>query len=570
MSRTIPVPTRQLPANFGPLKDADATAHILGPCGDTMQFWLRIEEGRILQANFTTDGCSASILSGAMAASLASGRTLREACAVTAPEVEAAVGGLPEDHKHCPVLAVNTLQAAISQYRRPGGQQEQTCPSASQGAGGKSQAASASGATDREPGNDEALNSAIHRIRYKILVLSGKGGVGKSTVAANLAMALASAGCKVGLLDIDIHGPSIPKLMGLEGSQLRAGIRSLHPVEATPNLAVMSMGFLLQSPRDAVVWRGPLKAGLIRQFLAEVAWGDLDVLVVDSPPGTGDEPLSIAQMLGPGTAAIVVTTPQAVAVADVRRSVTFCQKLNLSILGIIENMSGFSCPHCGKASDLFGTGGGEDLAREMDVPFLGRIPLDPQVVLSGDAGTPFVQRFAQSASAKALNLIIQPILTRISTDGPSSSSPLTNPTEQIDHESQIMKIAIPVENDRLNSHFGGSRQFAIVEVDPKAKTILRSETLPAPKHEPGAYPRWLHSLGVQVIIAGGIGQRALTLFAEQGINVVAGQANELSGKLVEAYLSGGVTAKPEGCAHHGEHHDHGHEHGHQCQDGAAQ
>jgi Mrp family chromosome partitioning ATPase len=404
MSNSFPVQFRQLPVNFGPLKEASVTARILGPCGDTMQFWLRIEEERILQASFTTDGCGASILSGSMAASLASGKTLSDACELTPPQIEEAVGGLPEDHKHCPVLALKTLHAAVEQYRQQAASQsdvsESECPSAPASAA-------------RETAEDDSLKRAISRIGYKVLVLSGKGGVGKSTVAANLAVALSSAGCRVGLLDIDLHGPSIPKLMGLEGARPADGAGGILPVKVAPNLAVMSMGFLLESPRDAVVWRGPLKAGLIRQFLSEVAWGDLDVLVVDSPPGTGDEPLSIAQMLGPGTAAIVVTTPQAVAVADVRRSVTFCQQLKLHLLGIVENMSGFSCPHCRTTTNLFGGGGGEALAREMGVPFLGCIPLDPQVVLSGDAGTPFVQRFSESASAQAMNRIIQPILGSI-------------------------------------------------------------------------------------------------------------------------------------------------------------
>jgi Mrp family chromosome partitioning ATPase/predicted Fe-Mo cluster-binding NifX family protein len=409
--------------------------------------------------------------------------------------------------------------------------------------------------------DDDAVKRPMSRIRCKLLVLSGKGGVGKSTVAANLAMSLASSGKKVGLLDVDIHGPSIPKMMGLESAQPAAGGGAILPVQAGPNLSVMSMGFLLQNATDAVVWRGPMKAGLIRQFLSEVAWGDLDVLVVDCPPGTGDEPLSVAQMLGAGTAAVVVTTPQAMAIADVRRSVTFCQKLQLQVLGIVENMSGFVCPHCSKSTDLFGAGGGEALAREMKVSFLGSIPLDPQIVESGDTGKPFASRLTESSSARAFDHVVRGILSGLEASRGLPKKPKFQPPflmKDNETNNRTMKIAIPVENGRLNAHFGGSREFAIVEVDTNAKTILHSETLPAPKHEPGAFPRWLHSLGVQVIIAGGIGQRALTLFDQQGINVVAGQPNELSGKLVEAYLSGGVTAKPEGCAHDHEHGGQGH------------
>jgi Mrp family chromosome partitioning ATPase len=259
------------------------------------------------------------------------------------------------------------------------------------------------------------LNQRLGQIRQKVLVLSGKGGVGKSTVAANLAMSLALAGYKVGLLDIDIHGPSIPKLLGLEGESCPPAAESgaIQPVPVGENLAVMSIGFLLRSPSDAVIWRGPLKYKMIQQFLGDVAWGALDALVIDSPPGTGDEPLSVAQLVGHPASAIVVTTPQDVAVADVRRSITFCQQLHLQVLGVVENMSGFVCPHCGKTTDLFKAGGGEALAREMTVPFLGRVPLDPQVVISGDAGTPLVRQFAESPTALAFANIARPILSNL-------------------------------------------------------------------------------------------------------------------------------------------------------------
>jgi Mrp family chromosome partitioning ATPase len=372
-----------------------------------MEFWLTIRDGRILRATFTTDGCGASIASGAAAARLAENKTVEAAVNLTPQQVESAVGKLPADHKHCPVLAVDTLQAALKQYRG------NVAPAAEPQAPSSAQ-------TDRSkpqppPTVDPVLRDRLQAIRQKILVLSGKGGVGKSTVAANLAMSLALAGCEVGLLDVDIHGPSIPKLMGLEGEDCRptAEPGGLQPVVTIPHLKVMSIGFLLQSSRDAVVWRGPLKYKVIEQFLRDVAWGNLDVLVIDSPPGTGDEPLSVAQLVGQPAGAIVVTTPQDVAVADVRRSITFCQQVHLQVLGVVENMSGFVCPHCGKTTDLFKSGGGEALAREMGVPFLGKVPLDPQVVDSGDAGTPFVQRFADSPTAQAFADIVRPILANL-------------------------------------------------------------------------------------------------------------------------------------------------------------
>jgi Mrp family chromosome partitioning ATPase len=233
---------------------------------------------------------------------------------------------------------------------------------------------------------DSLLHGRMAMVGRKVLVLSGKGGVGKSTVAANLAIGLAAAGRKVGLLDVDVHGPSIPQLMGLRGRSADIARGAILPIQLTENLSVMSIAFLMQNLGDAVIWRGPMKAGVIRQFLQDVEWGPLDFLVVDSPPGTGDEPLSVAQNIGAHAAALIVTTPQDLAVSDVRRCVTFCRAISLPILGIVENMSGLTCPHCGERIDLFKTGGGEALAAEAAVPFLGRIPIDPQVVASGDAG----------------------------------------------------------------------------------------------------------------------------------------------------------------------------------------
>ena len=247
----------------------------------------------------------------------------------------------------------------------------------------------------------QALAQKMCQIGYKLLVMSGKGGVGKSTVAANLAASLALSGKSVGLLDVDIHGPSIPKLMGLENERIVTHGQEIVPIEIGANLKVMSIGFLLANAADAVIWRGPMKYGVIRQFLKDVDWGPLDYLVIDAPPGTGDEPLSVAQLVGQPAGAVLVTTPQELSIADVRRSVSFCQKVSLPVVGIIENMSGLLCPHCGGQIDLFKTGGGEKLAHEMNVPFLGRIPIDPQIVECGDAGSPFVHRFGESAAAKA-------------------------------------------------------------------------------------------------------------------------------------------------------------------------
>jgi len=250
-------------------------------------------------------------------------------------------------------------------------------------------------ASERDPGESldafmekQALAGRMRRIRHKILVLSGKGGVGKSTVAANLAVSLSLAGRRVGLLDIDIHGPSIPRMLQLDGARPQIRDRAIEPVEKG-GMKIMSIGFMLRGRDDAVIWRGPMKMGVIKQFLTDVNWGELDYLVIDSPPGTGDEPLSVCQLVPEADGAIVVTTPQDVATADVRKSITFCKKLNMPVIGVVENMSGMVCPHCGQTIEEFKSGGGRQMAGEMGVPFLGSIPLHPGVARLGDEGRPF-------------------------------------------------------------------------------------------------------------------------------------------------------------------------------------
>lgn len=266
------------------------------------------------------------------------------------------------------------------------------------------------------------LAKRMAQVGYKILVLSGKGGVGKSTVAANLAVALAAEGWKVGLLDVDFHGPSIPKLMGIQGRAVAVHEGLLLPVDGGAGVKVMSLGLLLHSEDDAVIWRGPLKMGVIRQLLKDVEWGKLDYLIVDSPPGTGDEPLSVAQLLTPPAGALVVTQPQQLSTADVRRSIRFCERVGLPVLGLVENMSGFVCPHCGNRVDVFSAGGGERLANELGVPFLGRIPLDPKVVQSGDEGKPFAAYLAETAVAQEFAAIVEKIIAATGRPSPQEES----------------------------------------------------------------------------------------------------------------------------------------------------
>ena len=244
-------------------------------------------------------------------------------------------------------------------------------------------------------------------VKHVILVLSGKGGVGKSTVSVNLASALSAHGRNVGLLDLDFHGPNIPKMLGIEGQKPAVLEKHIEPVHVTGTLSVMSMAFLLPDTITPVVWRGPMKMAAIQQFLDEVNWGSLDYLVVDLPPGTGDEALSIAQLAPNVKGAVIVTTPQDVAVLDAVKSVKFIEKLEVPVIGIIENMSGMICPHCGETVDLFGRGGGKKAAEDLGVPYLGAIPLDPAMVKAGDEGRPYVLRHADTPTWKAVDAVME-------------------------------------------------------------------------------------------------------------------------------------------------------------------
>jgi len=265
---------------------------------------------------------------------------------------------------------------------------------------------SASCGQQSEDAERKALLENISRIKHKIIVLSGKGGVGKSTVAANIAIELALRGKKTGLMDIDIHGPSIPKMLGIENVPPRNTFEGLYPSEANENLKAISIGFFLKDQKDAVIWRAPLKHSLIRQFLTDIKWGDLDYLIIDCPPGTGDEPLSVIQLLENPDGAVVVTTPQDVSLNDVKKSVTFCGQMNLPVIGVVENMSGFRCPKCGETVNIFKKGGGEKMAEEMGVPFLGAIPIDPNMVECGDSGKHFAEAYKESEAAKSFEQIV--------------------------------------------------------------------------------------------------------------------------------------------------------------------
>jgi Mrp family chromosome partitioning ATPase len=247
---------------------------------------------------------------------------------------------------------------------------------------------------------DAAIQGSLSKIKNKVMVMSGKGGVGKTSTSVNLAIALAKKGLQVGLMDVDLHGPDVPRMLGIEGMPHVNANKKLDPMNYSENLKAISIESFTPGKDDAIIWRGPLKFSAIRQFIADVDWGALDFLIIDSPPGTGDEPLTIAQVISDAQA-LIVTTPQEVALADVRKSINFCKTVNMKIFGLIENMSGFQCPHCGKMVDLFGSGGGENTARQIGLPFLGRIPFDPNVVACGDSGACFQDKHTDSAVTKA-------------------------------------------------------------------------------------------------------------------------------------------------------------------------
>ncbi len=257
------------------------------------------------------------------------------------------------------------------------------------------------------------LEERVSQIGHQVLVLSGKGGVGKSTCAANLAFGLAGRGLTVGLLDADLHGPTIPLMMGVAGERVVGGATGLLPVPARKNLFVMSIAFLLDDDRSPTIWRGPIRANVLRQFVAEVEWGPLDCLIVDLPPGTGDEPLTIAQAFPQADGAIIVTTPQEASLAACRKAVNFVRAVDLPVLGVIENMSGFVCPHCGQVTDVFACGGGETMATEMGVPFLGRVPLSPEVVALSDQGRPILGSARAPAAAEPFAAIVDQLAARL-------------------------------------------------------------------------------------------------------------------------------------------------------------
>lgn len=259
---------------------------------------------------------------------------------------------------------------------------------------------------------EAGIKNSLSKIKNKLFVLSGKGGVGKSSVSANLAASLAAKGFKTGLMDVDLHGPSIAQMMGITDMLDISEKQLLLPKRVAENLFVVSIQALMQDKDQAIIWRGPAKTGMIKQFVGSVDWGDLDFLIIDAPPGTGDEPISVVQTI-PEAQAIIVTTPQEVALADVRKSISFCRTVKIKTLGIVENMGPFKCPHCGDVIELFKSGGGKRMAEKEGIPFLGSIPFDTGVVDSGDAGKPIVMAKPDSDFSKTFETIVANITKQL-------------------------------------------------------------------------------------------------------------------------------------------------------------
>ncbi|RUM89376.1 MAG: ATP-binding protein [Thermodesulfatator sp.] len=300
---------------------------------------------------------------------------------------------------------------------------------------------------------DRRVRDQLARIRHKIMIMSGKGGVGKSTVAVNLAVGLSLQDFMVGLLDVDLHGPNIPKMLGIRREKLpRRPDGRLGAIVYSPNLKVLSIEPLLPKEDAAIIWRGPLKISAIKQFIGDIDWGKLDYLVIDAPPGTGDEPLTVAQTI-PDAYALVVTTPQEVSLIDVQKSINFCRKVKMRLLGLVENMSGFICPHCGKELDLFKRGGGERLAEELGIRFLGRIPVDPRVVAAGDAGKPMIAAYPESVTARAFEELVHNVV--------AATEEMWRDVE----EGRYMRVAVPLDGARVAQDPTSADLFAVYDIE---------------------------------------------------------------------------------------------------------
>lgn len=396
------------PRHYGRLEAYNGYARITGDCGDTMAFWLEVEDDRIKQISFITDGCGPSLASGSMAATLAADRPLIEAAVLRGKDILQALSGLPEAVEHCASLAADTLQAACVDYL----QREDKTPRASDDPEGVEK-------TRAEIGESEKPPDWLSRIKRLIIILSGKGGTGKSTLAVNLAADLTAMGKQVGLLDSDITGPAAAVMLGLERKGIANRGPSLLPA-TTRGIKVISLGLLPESTEEAPAWRGPEKSQVISRFLTGTEWGELDFLIIDCPPGLGDEPLTIRELAGDRLEAVIVTTPQKLSAEAAREAILFCHRQKIGVLGVVENMAAFDCPGCQRTNKVFRAGGGRKISDDLKVPFFGSIPIDPMITECGDRGRIFIEDHPTSPAREIIHGITRRIVapdSRPSSDG---------------------------------------------------------------------------------------------------------------------------------------------------------
>ncbi|NPB09023.1 MAG: P-loop NTPase [Thermodesulfobacteria bacterium] len=370
---------------------------------------------------------------------------------------------------------------------------------------------------------DRRLQEQLQKIRHKIMVMSGKGGVGKSSVAVNLAIGLSLQDFMVGLLDVDLHGPNVPKMLGLRRGRLpRRPDGRIGAITYSPNLKFLSIEPLLPDEDAAVIWRGPLKISAIRQFIADIDWGKLDYLIIDAPPGTGDEPLTVAKTI-PDAYALLVTTPQEVSLIDVKKSYNFCRKVKMRVLGLVENMSGFICPHCGKEVDLFKRGGGEKLAEELGIRFLGRIPVDPRVVAAGDAGKPVIAAYPESKTAEAFEELVRNVVAA------------TEEFHRDVEEGRYMRVAVPVEGPVVSEDLDQATMFALYDVE---KGEVRVKDV-AKKPEDAPLDLWLKEQVITHVIAPKASDQLKESLEKIGIRLIRGGAPKMKADLLmQDYLAG--------------------------------
>jgi len=396
---------------------------------------------------------------------------------------------------------------------------------------------------------EREIKERLNHITNKILVMSGKGGVGKSSVASYLSVSLAKMGYRVGLMDVDLHGPSIPRMLGLKGS-IHPGTQKgkATPVNYLSNMEVISIETLTGENKDAaMIWRGPLKIGVIKQFIADIEWGDLDYLIIDSPPGTGDEPLTVAQTI-PDAKALIVTTPQEISLADVRKSINFCRQVHMDILGLVENMSGLTCPHCGKIIDLFKTQGGMATAKKENLRLLATLPFEPELVKEGDVGDISLLDNDGLLITREFKKMAGEIVKISGADHDLSAKLKKKKLSPQKKDVAGGKVlVIPVSDGKLAPHFGHCEQFAFIETEDGK--IKRSEMHTPPPHEPGILPFWLNEQGADTAIVGGMGERAQELLREKGIEVIIGAPIDSPESIANQYLSNTLATGENVCDH---------------------